>query len=588
MKTIRHRFLMNATLLVALFVLTAGVTLWFTNSVSLTQKEMIRINNQLVRTYDLKNFISRLSFNVSVLAEYRDNLSFVDSQIPKIENMFEQIYKKKGEEILFCDNVNQKVWFNEIFYVLDKMNEETRATSDYLDFKNRVINYENDINILFDQLINDKKKQMVEGYRKAARIRNSVGFIQILFFVLLLSIVILNTYSSFRKIVFPIQAFTESMIKVSKDSVHFNDVMSEKEKLIQKLKKDISIDILELINSSIQMITSLKQTQERLILNERMAALGTLIAGVAHEINTPLGIIKSSAGNIKHAYAKFINENLVLIKNFNDGELQFLQKIIANSIEHKTILSSREQRAHRKNLSSQLELNHYNGNAAEIADILVDINVVSEIEWLYISCNTPRFKEIIEIAFNLATFHHNTENISMAVERSGKIVYAMKKVVHRDQGDEKTLTNLTDGIDVVLTIYHNQIKHNVEVIKEYENITPFYAYPDELNQIWTNLIHNSLQAMNYGGVISVKVRQIEGNVEVTFADNGPGIPAEIQSKIFEPFFTTKLAGEGSGMGLDICKRVVEKHEGTITLSSVPGYTAFTITLPIMPNDKEYV
>ena len=145
------------------------------------------------------------------------------------------------------------------------------------------------------------------------------------------------------------------------------------------------------------------------------------------------------------------------------------------------------------------------------------------------------------------------------------------------------LSDLSDGLETVLTILHNQIKQGIDVTRNYENIPSIYCYPDELNQIWTNLIHNSIQAMNGKGTIILELKQIEskdGNqIQVSVEDNGPGIPPEIQKKIFEPFFTTKPAGEGSGLGLHIIGKILEKHNGKISLESEVGRTKFSILIP---------
>jgi signal transduction histidine kinase len=121
----------------------------------------------------------------------------------------------------------------------------------------------------------------------------------------------------------------------------------------------------------------------------------------------------------------------------------------------------------------------------------------------------------------------------------------------------------------------------VEVIRHYAELPPVLCYPDELNQVWTNLIHNALQAMNYQGTLTIDVTTtIDQQAKISITDSGSGIPEEIQSKIFEPFFTTKPPGEGSGLGLDIVKKIIEKHHGQIEVKSIPGQTIFTIYLPI--------
>ncbi len=162
-------------------------------------------------------------------------------------------------------------------------------------------------------------------------------------------------------------------------------------------------------------------------------------------------------------------------------------------------------------------------------------------------------------------------------------MFALKTYARYDPAGEKAQANIIEGIETVLTLYQNQLKQGVELVRRYENLPSVLCYPDELNQVWTNLIHNALQAMDYKGTLAIVAMVKENNILIQITDNGEGIPLDIQSKIFEPFFTTKPAGEGSGLGLDIVKKIIAKHEGTIDVESVPGETTFTVSLPIELN-----
>jgi signal transduction histidine kinase len=161
------------------------------------------------------------------------------------------------------------------------------------------------------------------------------------------------------------------------------------------------------------------------------------------------------------------------------------------------------------------------------------------------------------------------------------VVFALKNFARMDHSGEMVKSNIIDGIETVLTLYYNQLKQGVEVSRDYAEIPQIYCFPDELNQIWTNLLHNALQAMQHKGKLNIAVSLDSTNVVVSITDSGSGIPPEIQDKIFQPFFTTKPAGEGTGLGLDIVNRIVEKHKGKITVSSIPGKTTFNIYLPII-------
>jgi signal transduction histidine kinase len=187
---------------------------------------------------------------------------------------------------------------------------------------------------------------------------------------------------------------------------------------------------------------------------------------------------------------------------------------------------------------------------------------------------------ILETAYQLSAIQNNSQNIKLAVERASKIVFALKNYARQDNSATMVKTSITDSIDTVLTIYHNQLKQGIEVTKNYGEAPPILCYPEELTQVWTNLIHNAIQAMNYNGQLAIAVSQKDTNVVVEITDSGAGIPVEIQEKIFQPFFTTKPAGEGSGLGLDIVRKIVEKHQGKIILESQLGQTKFSVWLPI--------
>jgi two-component system NtrC family sensor kinase len=133
----------------------------------------------------------------------------------------------------------------------------------------------------------------------------------------------------------------------------------------------------------------------------------------------------------------------------------------------------------------------------------------------------------------------------------------------------------------VLIIYHNQLKYGIEVTKEYEPDLPaILGLPDQIAQVWTNIISNAIQAMQGKGSLHIRVWQEGDDIIASFTDSGPGIPKEIQDKIFEAFFTTKPAGEGTGLGLDISRKIADKHGGKIYFESEPGKTTFYVRLPI--------
>ena len=365
---------------------------------------------------------------------------------------------------------------------------------------------------------------------------------------------------------------------------------------------------LQATNAGLQeTLTHLRQAQQELIQAEKMAALGKLIANVAHEINTPLGAIRASARTILTALDETFLRLPEVIRLLSDEQQAVLIRLIQRACQPKQALTSKEERQRRRALTHQME-DAAIAEADTIADTLVDMGISEEI-----AAFTPLFRHektlwLLGAAANIAAQRHSSENILFAVERMSKIVFALKSYAHSDASGQPTLARIQDGMEIVLTLYYNQLKHGIEVVKQYDDAPPISCYPDELQQVWTNLIHNAMHAMHGKGRLEITVKPTpcpseegkptpppseEGKqstpllggagggagIVVEITDSGCGIPDEIKPRIFEPFFTTKPAGEGSGLGLDICKKIIEKHQGKIEVESQPGRTTFRVWLP---------
>lgn len=349
---------------------------------------------------------------------------------------------------------------------------------------------------------------------------------------------------------------------------------------LQHFRKSLEVKNEELAKT----LHQLNATQDELIQSAKMAALGQLVASVAHEINTPLGAIRSSVSNI----SKFLNQSLkqlpALLQSLSPEESQDFMALIQRSLENELDLSAKEKRQFKRALIRQLEAEDIE-NADALADLLVDMDIYDEIDKFLPLFKRPDSEHLLELAYKISGLQRGTTTINTATERASKVVFALKTYARYDQSGVMILANLTEGIETVLTLYQNQLKQGIDVIRNYSELPSTLCYPDELNQVWTNLIHNALQAMDYRGTLTIGVTQQDEQAKISITDTGKGIPEEIRPKIFDPFFTTKPPGEGSGLGLDIVQKIIEKHSGKITVESQPGCTTFNVFIPIQLNQE---
>ncbi len=326
-------------------------------------------------------------------------------------------------------------------------------------------------------------------------------------------------------------------------------------------------------------LENLKRTQTQLVQSEKMAALGQLIAGVAHEINTPLGAIQSAIGDISTTLNQTLEQLPAFFHSLSEEYREAFFALLQRALHKDITLSSREERKLKRALVKRLKERDLD-NAWKIGGMLADMGVYDNIQPFVSLLNAPDHSRILNMAYRLSGLQESTHTITTAVDRASKVVFALRAYARHDYSGEMVKGDLTEGIETVLTLYYNKLKHGVEVIRNYEELPLILCYPDELNQVWTNLIHNALQAMEYKGILTIDVKKKEDRAIVSITDTGKGISKELKDKIFEPFFTTKPTGEGSGLGLDIVKKIIDKHQGDIKVESQPGKTTFHVLLPI--------
>lgn len=326
----------------------------------------------------------------------------------------------------------------------------------------------------------------------------------------------------------------------------------------------------------------LEDTQSQLIMSEKMASLGVMVAGIAHEINTPSGVINGSADNLETNMSYIVSHlgDLDLIAKDKNLRRKFELVLLKLLRDEKNLpIDSKEKFRLKKTLKEKFKAMELDDSlAGDLATFLIDRNFNDKDDYMA-KVVKESGKEIFELLKNMSGVYRNLKNIKFAIKNIVRIVKALKYYSHLDQASFAD-ADLTEGIENTLIILNSHMKHGVDIERKYSDVPRVPCNLDELNQVWTNLITNAVQAMKGKGKLIVRTFQENEFACVEIEDNGPGIPLDIREKIWDPFFTTKDQGEGSGLGLGIVKGIIEKHKGKISVSSIPERTIFKIQIPL--------
>ena len=307
------------------------------------------------------------------------------------------------------------------------------------------------------------------------------------------------------------QDVVQRTTQLSETNIDLEMEIMERKKIETELKyKNVELSSL---------LDNLKKTQSQLIDSEKMASLGQLTAGVAHEINNPIN---------------FVSGNVTPLKRDIDDILKILN-------EYERIIKE-------KQLTDQFQ---------SIEDL----------------------KEEVDYLFLIREIDNLIKGINEGAKRTTEIVKGLRNFSRLDENESKS-ADIHEGIDSALLILKNRLKQNIEVVKDYGNIPGVLCFPGQLNQVFMNILNNAIQAINGEGKIRIKTSMEGSFVRISIKDSGKGMTPEVQKRIFEPFFTTKDVGKGTGLGLSISYGIIEKHNGKISVKSEIGKgTEFIIKLP---------
>jgi signal transduction histidine kinase len=353
--------------------------------------------------------------------------------------------------------------------------------------------------------------------------------------------------------------------------------------LNQALETRIAIRTRELLKANRELeqtIRDLEAARGQLVDAEKLAALGQLVASIAHEINTPLGAIMSSSESLAACLKDVLVGLPAFASSLAGGEREVFDELFARAIDPPSIEGPLLPRPSSRALEESLARAGI-AQASDAADELAQIGVESLDPRALAVLAGATGERMLDLVEKAAWVSRSRQIIALAADKAAKTIRALKSYARQDSGGEVSEFDLRDEIDSILSIYYGKIKLGVEIRKDYREVPRIQGRRDSLSQVWFNLINNALQAMGYKGVLEVAVYpEGEGMIGASFTDDGPGVAEENRQKIFEAFFTTKPPGEGSGLGLSIAKKTVEAHGGRIWFESRPGRTTFTVRLPV--------
>ena len=345
--------------------------------------------------------------------------------------------------------------------------------------------------------------------------------------------------------------------------------------LVQKMP-ELTKRLVGVMSDRIREVTRIEQQRDRL------ASLGKLSAGLAHELNNPASAAKRATSQLRTILRRIKDASHELgRRELTPAQKSEIEKLETSFTEQDGPPPDTLTIADLEDQIDSLLRSHGQNDLWQLAAALARRGIkpaVLESLFATLEAGTAR-AALVRIAASVEVANLLNE-IESSTSRISDLVRAIKEYTYMDQGPVQNV-DIVKSLETTLTILNHKLKHGVAVQRDYQRV-PFLvnSFGSELNQVWTNLIDNAIDAMGGKGELRVRTYRADTCVVVEIGDNGPGISPEVKPHIFEPFFTTKGVGEGTGLGLDTVQRIVKKHRGNIQVNSKPGDTRFQVWLPL--------
>jgi signal transduction histidine kinase len=345
--------------------------------------------------------------------------------------------------------------------------------------------------------------------------------------------------------------------------------------LVQRMP-ELTTRLVGLMSDRIRETTRFEQQRDRL------ASLGKLSAGLAHELNNPASAAKRATSQLRDILKKIKEASVELgRRELTSVQKSEIEKLEASFTQQDIIPPDALAMSDLEEQIDSLLRSHGQNDLWLLAAALARRNIKPEVlESLFANLDGDTARAALVRIAASAEVAGLLNEIESSTSRISDLVGAIKEYTHMDQAPVQNV-DIVKSLETTLTILNYKLKQGVAVQRDYLRVPLLVnSFGSELNQVWTNIIDNAIDAMHGKGELRVRTYRDDRCAVVEIADNGPGIPEEVQPHIFEPFFTTKGVGEGTGLGLDTVQRIVKKHHGSIQVSSTPGNTRFQVWLPL--------
>jgi signal transduction histidine kinase len=345
--------------------------------------------------------------------------------------------------------------------------------------------------------------------------------------------------------------------------------------LVQKMP-ELTTRLVGLMSDRIRETTRFEQQRDRL------ASLGKLSAGLAHELNNPASAAKRATSQLRDILKKIKEASVELgRRELTSGQKAEIEKLEASFTQHDVIPPDALTISDLEDQIDSLLRSHGQNDLWQLAADLARRDIKPEVlESLFANLDGDTARAALVRIAASAEVAGLLNEIESSTSRISDLVGAIKEYTHMDQAPVQNV-DIVKSLETTLTILNYKLKHAIAVQRDYSRDPLLVnSFGSELNQVWTNIIDNAIDAMHGKGELRIRTFRDDRCAVVEIGDNGPGIPQEVQPHIFEPFFTTKGVGEGTGLGLDTVQRIVKKHHGSIQVTSKPGETRFEVWLPL--------